>query len=71
VDQVSWPARYTGWCASCKERIEIDDSIKFVAPDDRRVVHDDCGGTGIATPPIEHEVCTTCWLTHPPGACDR
>lgn len=68
---MSFPARYPGRCPSCGERIRVDDPIRFVSLDDRRVVHDTCGGLTPETPPVEHPVCTVCWLTHPPGACDR
>lgn len=61
-------AHYPSRCVACDERISVDDLIRF--NDDDRVVHDDCTEAAPVERP-EPKACTTCWLTHPEGACDR
>lgn len=64
----TFPARYPGRCGACDERIYEGDQIRFDA--DSTVIHGDC--TEHEPKPVrENPVCTTCWLAHPVGACDR
>ena len=61
-------ARYGGPCvADCGERIHVGDPIRMT---DDGAVHDDCAAHQ-PKPQPEPSVCSTCWLTHPEGACDR
>jgi hypothetical protein len=65
---MSFPARYPGRCVDCKERIHEGDPITMT---DAGAVHEDCESIEGSVPPTENPVCTTCWLTHPQGSCDR
>lgn len=64
---VSFTARFAGRCRSCDERIYVGDTVRMT---DDGAVHDDCTEAAPAERP-EAEPCTTCWLVHPEGACDR
>lgn len=66
----AFPARYPGRCGACDERIHEGDSIRFDAESATNFVHDDCTEHE-PVEPKDHPVCSTCWLTHPQGACDR
>ena len=61
-------AAHPGRChADCGQWIDRGDAIRMT---DDGAVHADCA----APAPVERaepEACTTCWLTHPEGACDR
>lgn len=63
---MSFPARYSGACASCGDRIHEGDQIEM---SDAGAVHATCPD------PLEvtdrNPLCTVCWLVHPIGACDR
>lgn len=70
---MSFPARYTGSCPACDERIREGDLVRF-APEARYVIHDDCDSIDVKDrDPLaaSHAVCPSCSLTHPEGACDR
>lgn len=63
-------ARYSGTCPDCGERWQPGDLIRADAHEPGTLPtwqHAVCPDP-LAT---EHPVCTTCWLTHPEGACDR
>lgn len=65
----AFPARYPGRCETCDERIHEGDPIRMT---DDGPIHDDCEHRNAApTARPEPKPCTTCWLTHPEGACDR
>jgi hypothetical protein len=69
---MTFPAGYPSRCASCDERIHPGDLINYSREDG--ATHADCieaaqVAEDSARP--EPEPCTTCWLTHPEGACDR
>ena len=66
----AFPARYNGRCGSCDERIREGDLIRFDMNSDSNFVHDDCAEAAPVERP-EPPVCTTCWLVHPVGVCDR
>lgn len=59
-------ARFNGRCPDCGGWISAGDPIKM--GEDGAVHAPSCPPDPDA--PI-HPVCTTCWLTHPVGACDR
>jgi hypothetical protein len=65
---MSFPARYPGQCPACDERIHEGDQIRFT--EGGTTVHDDCDAVDVKDRP-EPAPCTTCWLVHPEGACDR
>lgn len=62
-------AMYLTGCAlpDCDVMIRPGDPIVMT---DDGAIHDGCP---VARDPLAaaHPVCTTCWLTHPEGACDR
>lgn len=60
-------ARFAGRCRACDERIHVGDTVRMT---NDGAVHGDCTEAA----PVERsepEPCTTCWLVHPEGACDR
>ena len=64
-------ARYEGRCMECHEPIHVGEPI---ITDDDGTVHAECHDSAQprrSSEPKENPVCTTCWLTHPVGACDR
>ncbi len=65
-------ARYSGTCPECGERWQPGDLIRSdgsTEPDGLPIwQHAHCPD---APPERENPVCSTCWLTHPIGACDR
>ena len=66
---MTFPARFPGRCNGCDERIHVDDPVRMT---DDGVIHDDCAAIPTADPlAAPYAVCTTCWLTHPEGTCDR
>lgn len=72
---MSVKASHPGHCPACDEPIEVGEVIccvDYLLPLEQRRHptvwrHVSCPDP-LAT---EHPVCTTCWLTHPEGACDR
>ena len=63
-------ARFSGVCPECGERWQPGDLIRAEQPHPGNLPewqHAVCPDPLVA----EHPVCTTCWLTHPEGACDR
>jgi hypothetical protein len=67
----SFPARFAGRCGACDERIHEGDPIRFAA-EGGYTIHDDCDAIPTTDPlAATHPVCSTCWLTHPEGTCDR
>lgn len=65
---MTFPAAYPGRCGSCDERIHENDPINYSREDG--ATHADCAEAVPVERP-EPKPCTTCWLTHPEGACDR
>lgn len=66
-------ARWSGTCPVCGERWQPGD---FIRANDSEPVTAPIGPTwqhAVCPDPLvtEHPVCTTCWLTHPEGACER
>lgn len=59
-------ARYSGMCPECGDAWKPGDLIR--ADEDRAWKHAVCPD---AVPASIHPVCTTCWLEHAPGECDR
>lgn len=72
---MSVKASHPGHCPACDEPIEVGEVIccaDYALPFEQRRRptvwrHVSCPDP-LAT---EHPVCTTCWLTHPEGTCDR
>ena len=62
------PARFSGVCPECGERWQPGDLIRAEA--DGRWKHATCPLAVDDLTPM-HTICTTCWLDHPEGACDR
>lgn len=61
-------ARYSGECPECGGRWQPGDLIR--SPEGKSLwQHAVCPDDETLT--AAHAVCTTCWLTHPEGACDR
>ena len=65
---MSFPARYTTPCDDCDVLIQPEDHIAF--NDSGEVVHALCPRPAGVVRPGEVS-CTTCFLIHPIGACDR
>jgi hypothetical protein len=67
---VTFLAKFAGRCVACDERIYVGDHIRMT---NEGAVHVDCDAAAEAAPAPrpEPEPCTTCWLVHPEGACDR
>lgn len=63
---MAFAARYHGTCPACESRIHEGDLVKYNT--ENQVVHDECLPVAI---PVEHPVCSVCWLTHAKGVCDR
>lgn len=63
---MSFAARYDSRCASCLERIYVDDQVTY---DDDRLVHADCEASAPAEKPTGAP-CPACFLVHSPGACE-
>jgi hypothetical protein len=53
-------------CAECGEWIAIG---AYIVMTDAGAVHLECTDDDDPEPP--GDACTTCWLVHPEGACDR
>lgn len=62
------PARYAGMCAECGEPWRVGDLIRFRPSTGWR--HAVCPDPLPDIQPGE-TACSTCWLIHPEGACDR
>lgn len=64
-------ARFSGTCPDCGGRWQPGSLIRSETTEGPAVwQHATCpDDTGDLTP--THAVCTTCWLDHPDGACDR
>lgn len=62
------PARFAGRCPECEGSWKPGDLIVRV---DENWQHEACPDGPLVDLSAPHEVCTTCWLTHPKGACDR
>lgn len=59
-------ARFRSVCAECGEWIAIG---AYIVMTDAGAVHLECTDDDDPEPP--GDACTTCWLVHPEGACDR
>lgn len=58
---VSFEAKYVGYCCSCDDLIHVGDLAVYALDD--VVVHADCEDS--ARPERKAEVCAQCWLTMP------
>lgn len=74
---MSIEARYPGTCPECGGRFDKGDRITH---DGRQSLSEPFGWRHVTCPddPADattlrtgEQVCTTCWLVHPEGACDR
>lgn len=61
-------ARYAGVCLECGIPFPENTQIKYV-PNTTGYRH--AGECPDEEPPDLYPTCTTCWLVHPPGLCDR
>lgn len=60
---MTFTARYPGTCASCQERIAVDDDVRYV---DDELCHDDCATDG-PPPPLprpNRPPYPVCYLVH-------
>ena len=64
----SFTARYTTVCDDCRGLIQPGEEASFNVA--QEVVHVVCP-PGVDDLRAGETVCTTCWLVHPAGACDR
>lgn len=63
---MSTQARWAGKCASCGSGILAGEWIETT---DDGSIHVGCVEQGDV--PLIGSVCSTCWLVHPEGGCDR
>ena len=74
---MTFQARYSGVCPECGERWQPGDLIRYGGTDGFHAhpvwQHAHCPDVPDPLPAARagEVTCTTCWLIHPEGACDR